>query len=78
MDKKGGFRRLTEEQATVAGGGAAVADAQKQYFDRGRMQGIFEEGNVEAAQAADATEVAGLKEASRKAKGEEAVEVAEE
>ena len=43
-----------------------------------RMQGIFEEGNVEAAQAADAKEVAGLKEASRKPKGEEAVEVAEE
>lgn len=49
------------------GNAAAVEDAQKEYFERGRMQGIFEDSNVEVAQAADPKEVAGLKEAAKKA-----------
>lgn len=61
-DKQGKYKGLQEEQEMV-GGGSSVADAQKQYFDRGRMQGIFEQGQAETAQAADPKEISGLKEA---------------
>lgn len=42
------------------------------------MQGIFEDSNVEVAQAADPKEVAGLKEAPKKAKSEELADPADE
>lgn len=71
MQKKG-FRTLAEEQETVAARAAEVDDAQKQYFERGRMQGIFEESAAEPAQAADNKEVSGLKEAVRRARAEDA------
>lgn len=62
------YKGLQDEQEMVSTGGGQVADAQKQYFDRGRMQGIFDEGHVEAAQAADPKEISGLKEASKSRK----------
>lgn len=55
-------------------GEAAVDDAQKQYFERGRMQGIFNDGLVEVAMPADPKEVSGLKE-PKKVKSEEVREL---
>lgn len=62
------FRTLAEEQDTDRAPGGDVDDGQRQYFERGRMQGIFEGSNVEAAEAADLKEVAGLEEVAKKAK----------